>query len=316
MLGNATWVMSVFPREREPRGPQDFLQVFRHSVNPGALANLGIPLLSGREFDDHDTAETSLVAIVSESVARQFWPGENGVGQQLRRPDPSQPAITVVGVAADAQHRNRYSLDDLAAGIGPCGIGPQRDVYLAYAQRANPSLTAALRITGEPGTLFPAVEGAVAAVDPDLPLTDVAMLADRLAAQEGAPTAIALLFAGFAAFALLLTALGLYGVVAQSVDQRAREIGIRITLGARPADILRRFVGGGAALALAGAALGAIGALGLVRLMASLLFGVDPYDPVTFVTVATALLMMALVASFIPSHRVLKRGPMQALREQ
>ncbi|MFN7942443.1 MAG: ADOP family duplicated permease [Thermoanaerobaculia bacterium] len=318
MLGNATWVMSLFPRDREPASAEDFVQLFRHSVNPGALANLGIPLREGREFDRHDAADQPPVAILSEEVARAFWPGSSAIGRQLRRVDPALPPITVVGVAGDAQHRSRYSLDDIAAGIAPCGISPQRDIYLPYAQRPNPSLTAAIRLAGAPadrGESIRRVTGAIAALDPDLPPSDVAMLADRLAAQERSPAAIAALFAAFAGFALFLAALGLYGVIAQSVEQRAREVGIRLALGARSADILRRFVGGGAALALAGVGLGGLAALAAARAMASLLFGIEPADPATFAAVSVALLAAAIGSSILPVRAVLRRGPTSALRE-
>ncbi|HXT21855.1 MAG TPA: ADOP family duplicated permease, partial [Thermoanaerobaculia bacterium] len=315
MLGRATWVMSVLPREREAPRPDDFVQAFRHSVNPGALRNLGIPLLRGRELDAHDTGDAPPVAVISAQLARRLWGTVDVVGRELQR--TTGETLKVVGVAGDAQHRDRYSLGDVAAGIGPCGVGPQLDVYLPYAQRPNPSITAALRIDGidgDPVRVAEAVRAAIAELDGALPLSDVAMLDDRLRAQERAPQAIARLFAAYAGFALFLAALGLHGVIAQSVQQRTREIGIRLALGARGRDVLRRYLGGGLALAALGVALGALGAAALARAMASLLFGVAPFDPATFLLVAASLLAMALVASFLPVRWVLGRRPVAVLR--
>jgi ABC-type antimicrobial peptide transport system permease subunit len=144
----------------------------------------------------------------------------------------------------------------------------------------------------------------------------VALEVDRLRRQERAPGDLALLFAAYASFAFLLAGLGLYGVIAQAVHQRTREIAIRLALGARGVDVLRRFLGAGAALALAGTALGAVGAVVLGRAMASLLFGVDPADPVTFLVVALALVAMAVTCSILPARWVLGRRPVLALRDE
>ncbi len=315
MLGKATWVVSVFPAERAPSGPNDFVQAFRHSVNPGALANLGLPLRSGRELARSDVAGAPLVAVISETLARQLWPGEDAVGKRLRRVDPALAPITVVGVAGDAQHRDRYSLGDVAAGIGPCGVGPQRDIYLPFAQRPNPSLTAAVRFSGDNAALGAAIAGAVARLDRDLPVSDVALLDHRLARQASAPAAIASLFAAFATFAAFLAALGLYGVIAQSVEMRARELGIRLALGAGAGALVRREVRAGSAFAGLGAALGVLGAIACVRFLDALLFGVSARDPWTFGGVVVFLVALAAVTAFVPARGVIRRGALLALRE-
>lgn len=316
LLADATWVVSVFPDDRTPRGPSDFVQAFRHSVNPGALANLGLPLRAGREVARTDRADTPLVAVISESLARELWPGESAVGKRLRRVDGGLPRITVVGVAGDARHRDRYSLEDVAAGIGPSGLGPQRDVYLPYAQRPNPSVTLAVRIAGGEGAATAAIRRALARLDPDLPLADVALLEARLARQAAAPRAIAGAFGGFALFGAFLAALGIYGVLAQSLAQRARELGVRMALGASRGRLLRREIARGLGLAAAGATVGVAGALALARLLASLLFGVPPSDPWTFAAVLGLLLALATTTTAVPAGRVLRRDAWRALREE
>lgn len=313
MLGHATWVMSVFPAERQPRGPEDFVQVFRHSVSPGALGNLGIALLGGRDVNRFDTAPSPAVVIVSRSVANQLWPGQDAIGKTLRREDPSLPLLTVVGVAADARHRQRYSLDDIAADWPLGGLGPQRDVYMPYAQRSNPDVTVAVRI--QPGApVTEPLAAAIASLDPDLPLADVRLLDDRLAEQNRAPGGIALLMGAYALLALFLAALGIYGVLSQSVSGRTQEIGTRVALGARRRDILAMVVGEGLRLVGVGVAAGLVGAWWLTRLMSNLLYGVDAKDPVTFVAVVPVLLAVALVACLLPARRAVRLDPIQALR--
>jgi putative ABC transport system permease protein len=313
MLGHATWVMSVFPAERAVRGPEDFVQVFRHSVSPGALGNLGITLLSGRDFNRFDRAQSPPVAVVSQSVAGQLWPGEDAVGKQLKLPDPSRPPITIVGVSSDARHRQRYSLGDIAADWPLGGLGPQRDVYLPYAQRANPDVTVAVRV--RPGaSMVEPLAAAIATLDPDLPLADVRTLDDRLAEQNQAPGGIALLMAAYASLALFMAALGIYGVLSQSVSGRTQEIGTRVALGAQRRDILGMVVGEGLRLTTVGVAAGLGGAWWLTRLTSSLLYGVDAKDPLTFVAVVPVLGTVALAACLVPARRAVRLDPIQALR--
>jgi putative ABC transport system permease protein len=314
LLGTATWVINLLPAERPADTPGAFTMAFRHSVNPGALQNLGIPLLAGREFGPADTATTPLVAIVSETVAREFWPGGDAVGRQMKRQDPSLPPFTVVGVARDARHRQRYSLGDIAQGFGPGGLGPQRDVYVPYAQRANTALTLAVRARTTPARAADELRRIVASLDPDLPLIGVRTLEARLSDQDTAPAALAGLLGAYAALALLLTALGLYGVLAHSVTQRTREIGIRMALGAARRSILGLVLREGLGMTLAGAAAGAIGALGAARLVRSLLFGVAPYDPWTLAGVVALLAAASAAAMLVPLRRATRVDPVVALR--
>jgi putative ABC transport system permease protein len=314
MLGRATWVMSVFPEERAPRGPEDFVQVFRHSINPGALRNLGIAVLEGREFEAFDTAEAPRVAVISESVARELWPGESAVGKRLKRPDPTRPPVTVVGVAADARHRERYSLGDIAADWPLGGLGPQRDIYLPYTQLSNPDLTVAVRCRDGAESLGESLTETVASIDPDLPLADVRTLDDRLSDQNRAPAGITLLMGGYAATALFLAALGVYGVLSQSVQRRTQEIGVRVALGAKRREILSMVVGEGLSLVAWGIGTGLGAAWWLTRWMSKLLYGVSATDPATFAVVVPVLAAAALAACLIPARRALRLDPIESLR--
>jgi putative ABC transport system permease protein len=313
MLGHATWVMSVFPSDRDAQGPEDFVQVFRHSVSPGALADLGIPLRRGREFTSFDATGSPAVAIASESVVRQLYGSQDPLGRQLQRPDPSLPHLTIVGIAADVRHRQRYALEDLAADLPLGGLGPQRDVYLPYLQRPNPDVTVAVRADPRPD-LVALVEGAVRAIDADLPVSDVRSLEDRLGEQNEAPRALTLLLGAYAGVAVVLAALGVYGVLSQSVGQMTRSIGIRVALGAEERHILGLVVSEGLVLACAGALLGLLIACGIARLMQNLLYGVSTHDLLSFCAPIPVLGAAALAGCLSPARRALRLGESAALR--
>ena len=313
-LANSTWIVRVRPAERPARTPEDYTMLFRHSVNPGALAKLGVPLLAGREIDERDHAQAPLVAVVSATVAREMWPGADPLGRTLLRADPTLPPITVVGVAGDVKHRHRYSLDDVRSGLPLAATGPQRDVYFPYAQRPNPTLTWALRLAGDADPTLAGVQKAVAALDPDVPVIGPTLLDERLAAQEGAPGAIAALLGAFAGFGLLLGAVGVYGVVAQTLERRARELGMRMVLGAHPRRMAFAVVAAGAVPALAGALVGLLGSLATGPALAAMLVDVSSSDPLTLVLVPVVLLAVALAAAAGPARRVLRGEPLRALR--
>ncbi|HEV7674788.1 MAG TPA: ABC transporter permease [Candidatus Angelobacter sp.] len=314
MLGHATWVMSIFPQERHARGPEDFVQTFRHSISPGTLGNLGITLLHGREFTRFDTAQSPDVAIISESVAREFWPQEDAVGKQLNGIDPTRPPITVVGVAADARHRQRYDLADIAADWPLGGLGPQRDLYQPYAQRPNSDITVALRINGATSGLAESVIASVAALDRDLAVDDVRLLDDRIREQNQAPAVLSLLMAGYALLALVLAALGVYSVMLQSVTHRSQEIGIRMALGAQRSDVLSMLLKEGMSLSALGILSGLSGALVFSGVMSHLLYGISTRDPLTFLTVVPILILVALAACLLPALRALRVDPLATLR--
>jgi predicted permease len=313
MLGRATWVMDAVPEGRDPNDPQNNLEFERHSTNPGGLQNLGIRILSGRDFTWQDTGETPLVAIVSDSLAKTLWPGQDSLGKRFHTLRYAN-WITVIGVAADARHRERFNLTDAANGYQPAGIGPQRDIYLPYTQRPNPAMVLALRVNGDSASVTRALRALARSIDPTAPLYDIAMLEERLAGQEKNSQSLATMTVLYASLALFLAVFGLFEVLASTIRRRTQEIGIRMALGARPVDVMSMVIREGLWLTVAGACGGLAGAALLTRLMATLLFGVKPSDPITYAIVGLLLSVVALVACYIPARRAMRVDPMVALR--
>lgn len=318
MLGNATWVMNVAPEGSPTDRADAFTMLFRHSVSPRGLEGLGIERLSGRDFEASDTAGAPLVGIVSESAARKLFPGLDPLGRTLVRSTPGLPPLTVVGVARDVRHRERYSLRDIADADFIGGLGPQNDIYLPYAQRSNSGVTFAVRIRAVAalGGITSALRKAASDLDPALPLTDIALLDERIEEQERVPRALAGLLLGAALLAGLLAATGIYGVVSQAVAFRTREIGLRTALGAGRTDVMRLVVIQG----LRPVGLGALGGLAvavvLSRWMAAVLFDVRASDPATLLGVVLSLLVVSVLALVVPTQRALGVDPTVALRAE
>ena len=313
MLGRATWVIEAVPEGKPATDPRNILDFEYHVVNPGGLANLGIKVTAGRDFDAHDTSEQPMVAVISQSLADTWWSGQNPIGKRFYRPLNPVP-ITVIGVAVDVRHRERFALADAAIGIPPGGFGPQRDAYLPFSQRPIASLVAALRISGDSAAAAGTLRQAVLSIDPSLPVYDVAMLDDRLADQERPSRVLSGLTATYAVVALFLAAFGLFGVLAHAVRGRTQEIGIRMALGGRPADVMAMVMREGLWLTVAGLGTGLVGASLLARTMKALLFGVTPGDPAVYVTIATVLMFVAALACWIPARRAMRVNPIVALR--
>jgi len=274
------------------------------SVSDGYFRTLGIPILSGRGFERRDGPKAAKVAIVNQEFVRRFFPrGENPIGQGiLMAPGtPYQTAVSIIGVSGAVRR------------VGPGGK-PLPQVFLPLAQSPSDSITVLLRTACDPRSLVSALRSQVLAVDKELPLANVATMDDLLAAgtvgQRSETAGVSL----FAALALMLAALGIYGVISYMVSQRTNEIGIRMALGAEQLGILKLVISQGLKLALIGVAAGAAGALVLTRFMASQLYGVKPTDPLTFIAVALIFLTVAMVACYIPARRAAKVDPMVALR--
>jgi putative ABC transport system permease protein len=315
MLGRATWVIELVPEGQRVDEPRNVVTVERHSVNPGGLGNLAIRLVRGRDFTPDDREDQPAVAIVSESLAERLWPGVDALGRRMRR--PNDPAwITVVGVARDAHHRERFSLGDAAMGIGPAAFRPQRDVYFPHAQRPNQALVLAVRVDPSAGVeaVLAATRAAVLGLDSTLPVYDVAMLDDRLAEQERASRVLAGVTTLYAALALALAACGLFGVLAHAVRRRTQEIGIRVALGGLPRDLMVMLMRDGLRLAAAGMLCGGAGAVLLARVMSIVLFGVSPADPSVYLSIAALLAASAIAACWIPARRATRIDPTTALR--
>ncbi len=269
-------------------------------ITPGYLQAMGISLVSGRDIDATDRAGTPDVILVSESVARKFWPGESAVGKKLGYPWPS-PWLTIVGVVGDVKQDSLNSTRTMA-------------VYRPFAQAPIASMTVVMRTTADPGVIANLLRKTVGELDPTVPVSDVTAMEQVLAGAMARPRFAAILLTAFATVALLLGAIGIYGVIAYAVSQRTREIGVRMALGATPGDALWMVIRRGAWLTVAGLAVGTVAALGATRMLSGLLYGVSATDPVTFGGVALALAMVAVVACYIPARRATRVDPTVALR--
>jgi putative ABC transport system permease protein len=273
-------------------------------VSPGYFEAMGTALVAGRGFTEQDREGAHGVVVVNETLAQRYWPGRSALGQSLRLNGPEGPALEVVGVARNGKYRGLTE-------------PPQPYLYLPLAQDYRPDATLVLRSGTDPRALLPAVREAVRALDPDMPVYDVKTLEQLVAGRAlVAPTMAAGLAGVFAALALLLAAVGLYGVMSYTVARRVREIGIRMALGAPARSVRRLVVGEGARLCAIGAVLGLLGALGLTRLSSSLLFGVRAIDPLTFAAVPVVLLLVAMLAAYLPSRRATAVDPILALRSE
>jgi predicted permease len=275
------------------------------STTPGYFRTLGIPLRRGRDFTERDTEDAQRVAIIDEALARRFWPaypaGLDPVGQRLLVGGVNKKPALIVGIAAHVHEQIENS------------TWPE-SVYVSFDQNAPPFATLAIRTTGNPLQFTRAVREQVQALDHDQPIALVRTMDDLVEEQVGQRRLLVILLGSFALVALLLALIGIYGIIAYSVAQRTREMGIRRALGAEPSDILALVVGQGFRLALAGVAIGVAAAFGLTRLLTTLLFHVSATDPATFVAVALLFLLVALAASYIPARRATRIDPMAALR--
>jgi len=272
------------------------------SVTPEYFRALEIPLISGRNFTDADIVGTQRVALIDDTLARRYWPGEDPIGKQFRGGPPNAPWITIIGVVGTIKSDG---FDAPAAS----------HIYSPLFQAPGASAAIYLRTAAEPGTLGDAIRREVQSVDPGIPVFAVRSL-DEVVSTSLADRRFSLVILGvFAAVALLLASIGIYGVMAYTFSQRTHEIGVRVALGAQRSDILRLALGEGMALVAIGLGVGLIGAAILTRFLRSMLFSVTPTDPVTFASIAALLASVALLACFIPARRATQVDPLVALRE-
>ena len=271
-----------------------------NSVTPEYFQTLGIPLLRGRDFTWADDEESPLVLIVSESLARRFWPNQNPLGKHVTFTRLQTP-FEIVGVAADVKTRGLAAGSDMV-------------IYSVYPQWTWPAMAVTIRTAGNPAPFANAARAQVFAVDRDQPVTGVQTLEDLVANSLSQQRQTMYLIAGFALLALVLAAVGLYGVMAYSVAQRTAEFGIRQAIGAQPADILRMVLGQGLRLGALGVAVGVGAAAALTRLISGMLFHTSATDPLTFAGIAVLFLAVVLAASGIPAWRATRADPLDALR--
>jgi putative ABC transport system permease protein len=278
-----------------------------HMVDPDYFRTMGIPLVKGRGFTERDDLNSAPVLIINNALARQHFPNEDPIGKRIAPgfstvPMPGQPIMReIVGVVADVKHANLR---------GPA----QPEFFFAQAQMPMASMTAVVRTAGDTRPLQNAVRGVVQSIDKNAPVFNVRTIEELVGRSVAAPRFNTLLLGLFAGVALILTAVGLYGVISYSVAQQTQQIGIRVALGAQTADVLKLIVGQGTRLTLVGVAIGLVAAYGLTRLMSSLLFGVGATHPWTFVGVAILLMLVAFIACYLPARRATKIDPVVALR--
>jgi len=242
--------------------------------------------------------------VINETMARAFWPNEDPIGKRMRIARTGEPEWReVVGIVGDIRHRG-------------LSVPPEPEMYVPYAQQPWESFRLAIRANSDPTPLSSAMRQAVWSVDSKQPVTRVQTLEKIVATSHSETTFYATLLASFAGLALALACVGIYGALSYSVERRAREIGVRITLGAQRKDVLALVVGQGLKLALLGLALGLVAALTLTRFMETLLHGVRPTDPATFVGVSLLLLLVAGLACWLPARRATKLDPMTVLRHE
>jgi putative ABC transport system permease protein len=270
-------------------------------VSPGYFDALKIPMRSGRTFTDHDDARSPNVTLISESLARAVFAGENPVGRRIV-PDEGKPPLEVVGVVGDARRTSLAS-------------EPEPEFYVPFAQAAQRRMNLVVRAgASDPAALTSSLRGAVAELDKDQLIWQTRTLDQLVSASVASRRFNMTLLGLFAAVAMALAALGLYGVMAYSVTRRTHEIGVRMALGARGSDVLRMVVWQGMKLAAGGVAAGLVAAFAVTRVLASLLYGVTTTDPLTYAGLALLLCAVALLASYIPARRATKVDPMEALR--
>ena len=296
---NDTKIEGFVQKQGGPVENVDFYQV----ISDGYFKTMGIRLMEGRLFDQRDGKDAPQAAIVNQTMARTFWGNESPIGHRLQ-PSGLQDWCTVIGMVEDVKN----------AGLDkPAGT----EVYLPYTQKVGTGTRDAsvlLRSRGDVGALANGVRQEVRALDPGIPVSHVRTMEEVLSTAQSRPRFLTMLLTMFSAVALMIATIGIYGVISYSVVRRSKEFGLRMALGAQTGNILGLVMKQGVWLTAAGVILGLAAALGLTRLMASLLFGVQPTDALTFVSVSALLALVALVASYIPARRATEVDPMKALR--
>lgn len=290
---------------QEVRGPEDAAHVEMRRLGPGYFRTMSIPLLAGRDFTKQDDLNAPPVAVVNETMARRFWPDGDVIGRRFKLGalQSQAPWVSIIGIAKDVKSQG---LD----------AAPQSEAYLSYLQGAPIVATLVIKSTSDPVTVARFAENEIRAVDNEQPVFQVRTLNQVLSNAVGQKRFSMSLLTVFAVLALILAAVGIYGVTSFSVTQRSHEIAIRIAMGAQKRDIIGLILKQGATLMLIGIGIGLIAAFILTRAMSSLLFGVTATDPITFAIVPSLLTLVAIFASYIPSRNATRVDPVIALRQQ
>jgi putative ABC transport system permease protein len=298
----------IFNIDGRPQPPGEFIYALNRTVSPGYFAAAGIPLLQGRTLTEQDNNgmdekhPRDSAVVISQSMARKFWPNQDAVGQRIRFGDDPTPHYRVVGIVGDV----RIRLDE----------DPQPCMYMPLYEGYETGFYALIHTASDPLPLAGAVRQAIGSLDPDIPAFEIRTMAAVLDESAARRQFTALLLGLFAALALVLAAVGLYGVLSYAVAQRTAEIGIRMALGAAHSQVRRLILLEGLRPALAGVILGMLGAAWATQFLRTLLFGVSPSDPATFIAVPLVLLSVAIAACAIPAWRATRVDPATALRSE
>ncbi|HEX6730434.1 MAG TPA: ABC transporter permease [Pyrinomonadaceae bacterium] len=285
----------------DPEAGQEMI-IETRSVSPDYFGTLGIPLLKGRDFSDRDNSDAPAAAIINAELARVYFPNEDPISKRISF-DDKQSWLSIVGIVGDVKQQG---LDSNA----------KPEVYFSYLQAPAPSMSVVVRTLSDPLSAVAAVKSQIQTIDKDLPIDDAETMQQLLAESTSGRKFNMLLLTLFATVAVMLAVVGIYGVMSYSVTQRTHELGIRMAVGAQPRDVFRIVIGQGMLLALIGVALGLVGAFALTRLMTTMLFGVEPTDPLTFISLAALLIGVGLAACYLPGRRATKVDPLVALRSE
>ena len=273
-------------------------------VEPDYFHTMRISLAAGREFNEQEASVRSHVIIINQALATGYFHGENPIGKRITVAMGGQTEKTpslIVGVVGDVKHEGLNTI-------------PRAMVYWPHPELPLPFMTFVVRTNGNPFALIGAIRQQVKQLDPNLPVSDVATMQQRMSDSVAESRFSALLLGIFAVVAIVLASVGIYGVTSYAVAARQHEIGIRMAIGAQPADVELMFIRRGIGLTLAGLGLGLLASFALTKLMAGLLFGVSPHDPLTFVVMAALLLLVGLLACYVPARRATRVDPLVALR--
>jgi putative ABC transport system permease protein len=307
-LGGTDPSMPIDTESKTPAPVQGEIVTRYRAIDEDYFRTLEIPVLQGRKFDERDTAGSSPVAIVSESLARKYWPGESALGKRIKPKVPGSSWCVVVGVVADVRH---WGADVV---IEPTAYYPYTQIPDIMRSLIEANMGIAVRSHLAQRDLLHSIEAAVATVNAEVPVYETKTLESMVSDSDSLRNFDLLLLAGFSFLALALAALGVYAVMAYSVSQRTREIGIRIALGARSRDVLWLILRQGARLAIAGSVIGVVGAFLLRKIMASFLYGLSANDPLILCIVSCVMVLVIILACWLPARRATKIDPILALR--
>jgi predicted permease len=302
-MGDSNWDPSLRIEDRPLPAGASAESINWRLVTADYFRTMSIPLLKGRGFTEADNENGEKVALINETLARKYWPGEDPLGKRINTGFEGKGVwVTIVGVVGDIRQESLR-------------VPTLPEMYRPFFQHKSlPPLTFMVRTAIEPATLVPSLRNAVWSIDKNVPITDLQPMTAVVAQSISQSRSTMLMLTAFAAIGLVLGVIGIYGVISYSVSQRTHEIGVRMALGAKSGDVLKLVLGQGLRLTAIGAAVGLFGAFALTRWMSSLLFGVSASDPMTFTVVTVSLILVALLASYVPARRAAKLSPMHALR--